>query len=97
MNLHVLTRKDIPYLWTPKRQLAFGELKKLLTTASVLLFPNFARPFILESDASADGLGAVLTPEQGDGSVRSITYASRSFQKHERNYGITELDGLGVV
>ena len=44
------------------------------------------------------GLGAVLAQSQEeDDSVRPIAYASRSLQKHEKNYGVTELEGLGVV
>ena len=60
-------------------------------------YPDFERPFILETDASGDGLGAVLAQQQEDGTVAPIAYASRSLQKHEKNYGITELEGLGVV
>ena len=52
---------------------------------------------MLETDASIQGLGAVLAQRQGDGSVKLVVYASRSLQAHERNYGITELEGLGVV
>ena len=51
----------------------------------------------METDASRCGLGAVLAQEQADGKVRPIAYASRSLQKHESNYGVTELEGLGVV
>ena len=73
----------------------FDALKKLLTTAPVLSFPQFDKLFILETDASGLGLGAVLAQRQGNGAVQPITYASRSLQ--ERNYGITELERLGVV
>ena len=76
---------------------AFVELKRLLTHSPVLSFPDFAEPFILETDASGAGLGAVLAQKQEDGTVRPIAYASRSLQPHEKNYGITELEGLGVV
>ena len=39
----------------------------------------------------------MLAQKQDDGLVRPLAYASRSFQPHEKNYGITELEGLGVV
>ena len=95
--LHALTKKDSPFIWGPECQAAFAELKQLLTSSPVLAFPDFTRGFILETDASGAGLGAVLAQEQSDGSVRPIAYASRSLLKHERNYGVTELEGLGVV
>ena len=95
--LHALTKKDVPFVWSPECQTAFDMLKELLTTAPVLCFPDFQQPFILETDASGCGLGAVLAQQQADGQVRPIAYASRSLQKHVRNYGITELEGLGVV
>ena len=95
--LNALTRKDIAYVWTLDCQQAFVKLKSVLTTAPLLKYPDFSKLFILETDASGDGLGAVLAQRQNDGSVRPIAYASRSLQKHEKNYGITELEGLGVV
>ena len=75
----------------------FCKLKGLLTNSSLLVFPDFTKPFVLETDASGAGLGAVLPQKQEDGSTRPIAYASRSLQPHEKNYGITELEGLGVV
>ena len=95
--LHALTKKDVPFLWTPSCQKAFSELKALLTNSSLLVFPDFTKPFVLETDASGAGLGAVLAQTQEDGSTRPIAYASRSLQPHEKKYGITELEGLGVV
>ena len=95
--LNALTRKDIPFVWTPDCHQAFEKLKELLTSVPLLRYPDFERPFILETDASGDGLGAVLAQQQEDGTVAPIAYASRSLQKHEKNYGITELEGLGVV
>ena len=52
---------------------------------------------MLETDASIHGLGAVLAQKQADGKVHPIAYASRSLNCHERNYGITELETLGLV
>ena len=95
--LHGLTKKNIVFVWSGNCERAFQRLKELLTTTPILKYPDFSRPFILETDASGCGLGAVLAQEQPDGRVHPIAYASRSLQKHEKNYGITELEGLGVV
>lgn len=58
------------------------------------MFLNFEVPFLLETDASVQGLGAVLAQRQGDGAVKPVVYTSRSLQALEKNYGITELEGL---
>ena len=67
--LHTLTKKDVAFVWTPECQSAFENLKRVLTTAPVLVFPQFHRPFLLEIDASSTGLGAVLAQCQDDGTV----------------------------
>ena len=74
--LHALTRKNAVYVWDPVCQRAFERLKELLTVAPVLAFPDFSREFMLETDASGAGLGAVLAQKQEDGLVRPIAYAS---------------------
>ena len=50
----------------------------------MLAYPDYTKPFIVEVDASNDGLGAVLSQEQ-DGRVRPIAYASRALRGAERN------------
>ena len=97
--LRALTKKNATFLWTAECETAFVELKRLLTTAPVLAYPRFGpdRSFILETDASGIGLGAVLSQAQDDGVVHPIAYASRSLDKHERNSGISELETLGLV
>ena len=92
-----LTTKNSLFTWTTLCQETFDKLRKLLTSAPVLVYPDFRVPFILETDASIAGLGAVLAQKQADGLVRPIAYASRTLQDHEKRYGITELEGLGVV
>ena len=95
--LYHLTRKETPFLWTSSCDIAFTRLKTALTEAPVLSYPQFGHPFLLETDASGIGLGAVLSQKQDNGTIRPIAYASRTLQPHERNYGISELEGLGVV
>ena len=95
--LFALTRKDVNFDWSPDCQQAFDRLKRLLTTAPVMTLPDFKREFLLETDASGLGLGAVLAQKQDDGLVRPIAFASRTLLPHEKNYGSTEMEALAVV
>ena len=95
--LHALTHKDTPILWDSNCQQAIESLKQCLIAAPVLAFPNIDDPFLMEMDASGIDLGAVLALKQEDGSVLLLAYASRSLQKNERNYGVTELEALAVL
>ena len=70
---HCLTRKDAPFIWYDSCQESFNTLKQMLTSAPLLAYSNFQRPFILETDASGFGLGAVLAQKQEDGSVQPVT------------------------
>ena len=64
--LFTLTRKDVDFVWSEACEAAFHQLKKPLTEAPVLAFPEFDCGFLLETDASGVGLGAVLTQKQDD-------------------------------
>ena len=55
---------------------AFQELKLKCITAPVLVFADFHKPFLLETDASGDSLGAVLSQKQEDGCYHPVAYAS---------------------
>ena len=73
-------------LWTSAEQAAMLELKKALTTAPVLAFPDYERPFHLELDASDKGLGAVLMQDRVDGQKgrQVVAYASRTLHNAEK-------------
>ena len=72
-------------------------MKNKLETAPILAYPNFDLPFVLETDASIQGLGAILSQKQRDGLVHPVAYASRALLPAERNYSISELETLAVV
>ena len=76
--LHSLTRKNTNFVWTEACEAAFCELKRALVSAPVLAYPMFGdgRSFILETDASYIGLGAILSQKQDDGEIHPIAYAS---------------------
>ena len=95
--LHALTQKSALFHWTDECQIAFNRLKAKLTEAPVLAYPDFDKPFVLETDASNLGLGAVLSQHQVDGKQHPVAYASRALTQAEKRYSITELETLAVV
>ena len=95
--LHNLTRKDIKWDWNEDCQVAFEQLKRKLLTSPILEYPDFEADFVLETDASIQGLGAILSQPKQDDKLHPLAYASRSLSNPERNYSITELETLGVV
>eukprot|EP00794_Sanderia_malayensis_P021278 gene21278-biopygen16313 len=92
-----LTKKGVKFLWEDHHQLAFEVLKTRLCSAPVLAYPNFDLPFLLQTDASDVGLGAVLAQLDADGQERVIAYASYTLSQRERNYTAMEKEALAVV
>ena len=82
--------------WGSKQQEAFDTLKEALMSTPVLGYPNYEKPFILHTDASLEGLGAVLYQEDDKGIKRVISYASRSLSKSEKNYPALKLESVKV-
>lgn len=91
-----LTKKGIPFKITEEVLESFETLKNDLSSDSLLVFPDFSKPFLVASDASRSGLGAVLS-QVCDGYERIITLASRRLTKAEANYSVSELEMLGVT
>ena len=82
--------------WELEQQLAFDELKEALCSSPVLGYADYTKPFILHTDASLDGLGAVLYQLDPSNKLRVIAYASRSLSKSERNYSVHKLEFLAL-
>ena len=94
--LNKLTRTNTPFVWDESYQIAFDTLKTALTEAPILAYPDFTPRFDLYVDASDEGIGMVLGQRQ-EGKERVIAYAGRSLNPAERNYSVTEREGLAVV
>ena len=69
---------------SPEACEAFDHLRTACLQAPILSFPDFTKPFLLETDASGRGLGAVLSQKQADGQYHPITYASRMMNATEQ-------------
>ena len=95
--LHRLTENASKFVWTTDCQQAFGKLRLLLSQAPVLAHPNFKNSFTLDTDASDNGIGAVLSQIGEDGEEHVIAYGSRLLTKPERNYCVTRKELLAVV
>ena len=98
-----LTKKATPFHWDPPQQKAFLMLKNHMCSYPVLKQPDYDKPFFLATDASAYGVGAVLSQE-GDFNPRTkkfiqqpIAYYSATFTPTERNYDIYERELLAVI
>ena len=98
-----LTRKATLFHWEPPQMKAFEMLKTIMCRKPILRQPNYDNPFFLLTDASAYGVGAVLSQE-GETNPRSqkpflhpIAYYSSTFIPAERNYDIYERELLAVL
>lgn len=91
-----LTRKDKRFDWTRECDEAFLRLKEALTSAPVLAYPVSTGRFILDTDASNYGVGAVLSQEQ-DGVEKVIAYGSKTLSRSQRGYCTTYRELLAVV
>ena len=87
--LHKLLKKDARYEWTSEQERAFRGLKSKRISPPILRYPDYSHKFILTTDASNEGLGAVLS--QGEiGKDLPIAFTSRLLNKAEKNYSTTE-------
>ena len=69
----------------------FDALKQAYMTAPILDFADYTKEFLLETDVSKGGLGAVLSQKQADGQYHPVAYGSRALTAHEKNYHTTKL------
>ena len=82
--------------WRSVHQEAFDRLKRCLTSFPILRAPDFAQPFVVQTDASAFALGAALLQEFEEG-LLPVAYASRKLQPRESRYSVVERECLAII
>lgn len=101
--LYRLTSPKEGWTWKSQEKEAFERLKLAMSQTPVLAQPNIkgaqdgSRPFLIYTDASKEGLGAMLAQQSDDTFIHPLYFASKSLSKAEKNYHITDLEALAVV
>ena len=83
-------------IWSDECEEAFKKLKESLSVTPVLIYPDFSKEFILDTDASFDTIGAVLSQKDDKGNERVVAYGSHTMNKHEIGYCITRKELLAI-
>lgn len=92
----LVKKKAGKIVWSEKEQKSFDDLKNVLTSKPILANPNYSKLFIIQTDASDLGIGAVLLQGEGE-NERVIAYLSRKLTAQERKYQTTERECLAVI
>jgi RNase H-like domain found in reverse transcriptase len=92
-----LTKKDTPFLWTPRCTTAIQQLKKIVLSDPVLWQPHPDHPYTLEVDASQYATGAILQQLDEEGRLHPVGYDSQTFNDAERGYDIHDRELLAVI
>ena len=85
-----------PMQLPPEAHEAVQMLKEKILTLPLLAFLDFTKPFLLEMDASKEGLGAILSQKQDDRRFHPVTFGSCSLMPAERNYHSSKLEFLAL-
>lgn len=91
-----LTRKGVEFAWTNEQQNAYDKILSELSKNATLAHFNHRDPVMLKTDASRTGVAGMLLQKQ-DEDWKIITCCSRRLTPSEANYGITDLEGLGLI
>ena len=92
-----LLGKTTKFIWTNECENAFENVKAMLVSQPVLNIPNWEKDYVLSVDASDIGAGAVLQQEGDDGILHPVSFFSKKFNVHERNYSTVEKEALALI
>ncbi|XP_075527109.1 uncharacterized protein LOC142559392 [Dermacentor variabilis] len=91
-----LLGKSVEWRWEPEQEQAFRGLSRAIAETARLRLPDLTKKFVVQTDASDLGLGAVLLQEF-DGVLHPLAFASRALLPAEKNYSVTEKECLAIV
>ncbi|XP_039543047.1 uncharacterized protein K02A2.6-like [Pimephales promelas] len=96
--LHLLLRKEVPWMWKKPQQEAFKDSKSLLKSAEVLVHYSSDSELVLACDASPYGVGAVLSQRRkGESMEKPLGFMSRTLTSAEKRYSQLDKEGLAVI
>ena len=84
--------KKYAFKWNEEDENSFQKMKEVMSSCPILALPDFSKPFVVECDASGEGVGAVLKQFQ-----HPIAFESRKFQPHEKIYSIYDKYMLAIM
>jgi hypothetical protein len=92
-----LLKKDVKFIWSDACEQEFQNSKTALTTAPVLILPDFSKTFKIITDASTSGIGFEIAQQDDKGQEHPVAFGGRSLTASEKNYGITQLELLALI
>ena len=97
--LYELTKKNVVFKWTQVEHTAFKKMKQAMTTAPVLRRPRCGKDadFVISTDASKYGVGAVLLQKDDEGKLQPCAYFAKSLSSPQRTYSTYDQELLGIV
>ena len=95
--LYNLLRKAVPWRWTARERKTFEDSRQLLVSSQVLVHFDSKLKLVLACDASAYGVGVVMSHRMPDGTEKPIAFASRTLSDTERRYSQVEKEALAIV
>jgi len=95
--LHTLLKKHQKFKWNDECENAMQKLKEIMTSSTILAYPDFNKKFTLDTDCSGTAMGAVLSQTDENGIEKPIAYFSRTLNEAQKRYPITKQEMCALV